>query len=154
VARLAAAILLVAPAAALAQALPPENAIVALVNAARAQAGLNPLVSEAKLGRVAIAHATDMARRSFVGHVGSDGAGMIERVVRAGYGYSFVAENVAGGQPTAAAAVATWMASGGHRRNLLAPEATQVGVGHAVENGRTPKYGDYWVIVLGAPAPR
>jgi len=93
-----------------------------------------------------------MARNSFVGHVGSDGAGMIERALRAGYGYAYIAENVAGGQKSAETAMASWMSSGGHRRNILAPEATQMGVGHAIEGGRAPKYGAYWVIVLGAPA--
>jgi uncharacterized protein YkwD len=78
---------------------------------------------------------------------------MIDRALRGGYGYAYIAENVAGGQKTPETAVASWMSSGGHRRNILAPEATQIGVGHAVEGGRAPKYGTYWVIVLGAPAP-
>ncbi len=146
-----AALLIALPLAALAQGA-AETALIAQVNAARAQAGLKPVVAEARLTRVAAAHAADMAKNGFVGHAGSDGAGMIERTLRAGYGYAYIAENVAGGQPNAQAALATWLASGSHRRNLLAPEATQCGVGHAVEGGRTPKYGDYWVIVLGAPA--
>ena len=148
---IATALLLAAPLAT-AQVAPPEAAVVTLVNAERVKAGLKPVVAEPRLARVAAAHAADMARNSFVGHVGSDGAGMIERTLRAGYGYAYIAENVAGGQKSAATAVASWMSSGGHRRNILAPEATQMGVGHAIEGGRVPKYGEYWVIVLGAPS--
>ena len=148
---IALALLLAAPIAT-AQTAPPEAAILTLVNAERTKAGLKPVVAEPRLARIAAAHATDMARNSFVGHVGSDGAGMIERALRGGYGYAFIAENVAGGQKSPQTAVASWMSSGGHRRNILAPEATQMGAGHAVERGRAPKYGDYWVIVLGAPA--
>jgi uncharacterized protein YkwD len=148
---IATALLLAAPLAPAAQLAPPETTVVALVNAERVKAGLKPVVAEPRLARIAAAHAADMARNSFVGHVGSDGAGMIERALRAGYGYAYIAENVAGGQKSAETAMASWMSSGGHRRNILAPEATQMGVGHAIEGGRAPKYGAYWVIVLGAP---
>jgi uncharacterized protein YkwD len=148
---IATALLLAAPLAT-AQVAPPEATIVTLVNAERAKAGLKPVVAEPRLARIAAGHAADMARHSFVGHVGSDGAGMIERALRGGYGYAYIAENVAGGQKTAETAVASWMSSGGHRRNILAPEATQMGAGHAIEGGRAPKYGTYWVIVLGTPA--
>jgi uncharacterized protein YkwD len=148
---IAAALLLAAPLAT-AQAPPPEATIVILVNTERAKAGLKPVAAEPRLARIAAAHAADMAQHSFVGHVGSDGADMIERALRGGYGYAYIAENVAGGQKSAETAVASWMSSGGHRRNILAPEATQMGVGHAIEGGRAPKYGAYWVIVLGAPA--
>jgi uncharacterized protein YkwD len=148
---IAIALLLAAPVGN-AQPAPPEAAVLTLVNAERAKAGLKPVVAEPRLARIASAHAADMARKSFVGHAGSDGAGMIDRALRGGYGYAYIAENVAGGQKTPETAVASWMSSGGHRRNILAPEATQIGVGHAVEGGRAPKYGTYWVIVLGAPA--
>lgn len=149
---LVATFVIAAPVTLLAQTV-PESALIAQVNVVRAKAGLPPCAGETRLGRIAAAHAADMARHAFVGHVGSDGAGMIERALRAGYGYAYIAENVAAGQRNAETAVATWMASGGHRRNLLAPEASQCGVGHSIEVGRVPKYGDYWVIVLGHPAP-
>ena len=83
---IATALLLAAPLAT-AQVAPPETAIITLVNAERVRAGLKPVAAEPRLAHIAAAHAADMARNSFVGHVGSDGAGMIERALRAGYGY-------------------------------------------------------------------
>lgn len=53
-------------------------------------------------------------------------------------------ENVAGGQPSASAVVSAWLASRGHRRNLLDPAFQLTGVGCVVDTrGRR-----WWVQVF------
>jgi len=49
---------------------------------------------------------------------------------------SRAAENLARGYPTADSTVAAWMASPGHRANILDPALTQVGVAAVYASGR------------------
>ncbi len=123
--------------------------VIVLINAERAARGLGPLTREARLEAAAAAHAADMAANDFVGHVGSDGADLVERLERVSYGWSACGEVVAGGQPSPAAVVAAWMASDGHRAVLLGSRYTDVGVGRATS--AASRYGIYWVAVLAAP---
>ncbi|MFZ9627773.1 MAG: CAP domain-containing protein [Ilumatobacteraceae bacterium] len=82
-------------------------------------------------------------------HVGPDGSTLYTRVAAAGYvGYTSVSENVAAGQLDAATVMGSWMASSGHRANILYPTFTQVGAGRsdALVDGVTVPY---WVLDLG-----
>jgi uncharacterized protein YkwD len=71
---------------------------------------------------VARAHAVDMARRGFFSHYAPEGTGPGDRARHFGIRYTALAENLArvrnSGDP-AALAVAGWIESPGHRRNLL-----------------------------------
>ena len=58
-----------------------------------------------------------------------------------GISYRRAAENIAGGQPTPAAVVNSWMNSSGHRANILDGNLRKIGVGYA----RGGQYGTYWV---------
>lgn len=113
----------------------------ALLNAVRAQNGLPALSQNAKLTAAAAAHAQDMARVGFFSHSGSDNSTVGERVRAQGYNYCYVAENIALGQPTAEAVMASWMNSEGHRRNNLSPNGVDYGAARAD--------GNYWVLVFG-----
>jgi len=70
----------------------------ALLNAARARNGLPPLARSRQLTAAAEVHARDMARNRFFSHTGSDRSSVGQRVQRQGYGFCFVAENIAQGQ--------------------------------------------------------
>lgn len=116
------------------------------VNTQRRERGLVALVLDERLTQAAAAHARDLVRRGTLGHRGSDGSTLGQRVTRAGYNWSTVAENLA--LTTAASprgVVALWMKSRGHRKNLLNREVTQMGLAHI----RT-----IWVLVLARPARR
>lgn len=132
--------------------LPPRadalrDAVLAQVNAERAGQGLRPLTTAPALTNAAQAHACDSATRNRMGHDGSDGSTLATRVKREGYRFREVAENVAQGYPSADAVMQGWMASTGHRRNILSPGVQQVGVGIAIGSN-----GDlHWVLNLGAP---
>ncbi len=112
-----------------------------LLNAERKAKGLPVLSQSAKLTKAAEAHAGDMARKRFFDHTGSDRSSVSDRVKRQGYGYCFVAENIAQGYQSAEAVMADWMKSRGHRRNNLDRRAQEFGAARAK--------GDYWVLVLG-----
>ena len=107
------------------------------------------LKQAAALERAALAHAQDMAARSYIGHKGRDGSMPADRVTRAGYAWVSVAENVAAGQTTAEEVVNTWLASPGHCANLMSSRYSDTGVAYAA----TPasEKGIYWVQVFAAP---
>lgn len=71
-----------------------------------------------------------------------------ERLVNAGYTpWTRLFENIGRGQSTATGAVADWLGSPPHCRNLLRDNVRHVGVGHAVSaSGQT-----YWTVSLGEP---
>jgi len=143
------AALLAAPA--LAQTPPPDPAArgapvseaLVPINAARAAEGLPPLTIEAHLQAAAVKHAQDMARQGYFDHTGRDGSSFSQRIAAEGYSVCYGAENIALGYPDAAAAVAGWLQSAGHRRNVLLRQATHLGVGRAEAHGRA-----YWVALF------
>jgi uncharacterized protein YkwD len=120
-----------------------------LVNDLRLRQGLQPLSISRELTRAAQLHAEDLARQGQLSHFGSDRSTPLDRVRRAGYRPRMAAENIAGGQATIAEAIRSWRESDGHNRNLLLPDATQMGVALAQD----PRGGgrSYWTLVLGAP---
>ena len=126
---------------------PTEQEIVNLVNQERAKAGLHPLTVSAELTLSARRYSAYMAQANFFGHVGPDGSTLVTRDTAAGYtGWTYLAENLAAGQPTPRAAVDGWLASPSHRANIFSPYVYETGVGYAA--GGT--YGHYWTQEFGA----
>jgi uncharacterized protein YkwD len=112
-------------------ALTPEEAearILALINRDRKLAGVAPLAADDRLTAIARAHTHDMVDHDFVGHVSPRTGNTLERVRRAGLAPSFVSENVGRGY-TADEAEQGFMASPGHRANIVDPRPHRVGVG-------------------------
>jgi len=101
------------------------------MNAERAKAGLQPLKLSAPISAVAHAYACEAAARQDIGHVGSDGSKLSERLRRGGITASMVAENNAMFYRTPEAAMAAWMASPHHRENIMRANARFVGIGQA-----------------------
>lgn len=90
-----------------------------------------------------------MVSDAFFGHEDPrTGHGPGERAVAGRYAFYSVGENLAAGQESAAEAVKVWMESPAHRRIILDPKWTQVGI--AVRTGG--EYGIYWVQEFGDPA--
>jgi uncharacterized protein YkwD len=109
--------------------------LLALVNDRRRTAGVPPLPANARLTAAAQGWAEAMARSGVLGH-----GDFVGRIRAAGYLGMVLSENVAAGQQTAADVVADWMASPGHRANLLNLSFTDVGFGRA---------GNFWVADFG-----
>lgn len=132
-----------------------EAEVVALVNDARAQYGLHPLVTNAALTSAARKHSQDMADNDFFSHVGSDGSGFVTRLQREGYvNLCAGGENIAAGQTLPEAVVSAWMNSPGHRANILNAKFRDIGVGYIYEPDDTfPSgwgYRHYWTQDFGS----
>ncbi|MGN9790793.1 CAP domain-containing protein [Streptomyces sp. OZ13] len=105
--------------------------VVALVNSERSKAGCSPVTLNAKLSKAAQDHSEDMAAHRNMSHTGSDGSDAGARITRAGYSWSTYGENVAYGYATPESVMAAWMASPGHKRNILDCGFKEIGVGLA-----------------------
>jgi uncharacterized protein YkwD len=116
-------------------------------NAERSRRGLRALEPDARPQEAAQRHAADMARGDIMAHEGRDGSLAPERAERAGYRWTTVSENVAAGYPDPETVVAGWMASPGHRANILDASVRHVGVGYAYRTDTRMHY--YWVMVFG-----
>lgn len=102
-----------------------------MINARRSEHGLAPLVWAGALAVAAQAHADDLANRNRGGHVGSDGAQLRERLRRAGYDASWASENWANSRGIEHAFSLWWNEppNGAHRRNILGPNYSEIGIG-------------------------
>ena len=106
-----------------------EARLLALINSDRAGAGLTTLAWDPTLARMARAHAADMAAAGRISHLSSaDGASFETRLGRSELRVRAAAENVARDRDVTSAHQSL-MASPGHRKNLLDPDLTAVGLG-------------------------
>ena len=135
------------------------RAVLCLHNLERRAHGLRPLRKSRVLHRAALRHARDMVRKHYFGHIEFGGRTVIDRVARAGYGrgrYS-AGENIFYGmppRPTPARVVAAWMASAGHRHNLLNPAWRDLGIGAIMRPPFGGRGGVTVVAVFGAHGAR
>ncbi|WP_162787252.1 CAP domain-containing protein [Notoacmeibacter marinus] len=111
------------------------------VNRLRADKGLPPLSRDGGLVRAAQKQAEAMAARETMSH--SAGGNFAARV-RPYYRGQHYAENIAAGQTTLGAAVASWIQSPPHRRNILNKHMRAYGIASAKSAGGTR----YWAMVL------
>jgi uncharacterized protein YkwD len=118
--------------------------ILTRVNAERAKAGCKAVVLDPRLTAAAAGHAQDMATNDYFSHTSRDGRTFVDRIKAQGYPVPR-SENIAAGQPTVTAVMDAWMASAGHRANIL--DCTAVAMGAASAKGGT--YGIYWVQDFG-----
>jgi uncharacterized protein YkwD len=111
-------------------------ATLCLINREREGSGESPLAVNARLERVAQKHSQDMASGDYFDHVGPRGDTPASRMRAAGYlsgsgGYE-IGENIAWGTlwlATPRSIVAGWMASAGHRANILDGYFRDTGIG-------------------------
>ncbi|MEV3987821.1 CAP domain-containing protein [Streptomyces sp. NPDC049837] len=118
--------------------------IVALVNAARARAGCPPLRVDSRLRGAAQGHADDMADRDYYAHNNPEGRDAGDRMEAAGYNWRTWGENIHRGPRDPARAVRDWLASAGHRKNIVNCEFKDIGVGVNLRSN-----GPWWVQNFG-----
>lgn len=124
-----------------------QAALLRGVNTVRAEVRLPPLTWNGRLAEAAARHATDLQSCGRLSHEGCDGSGLPQRLDRAGYRYRAAAENLALCACDADGVVSLWLASDGHRRNLLNPAVTELGADTRVDV--TDPRRALWVLVLG-----
>ena len=134
-----------------------ENAALSLINSARTKAGCAALAINPKLQSAASGHAKAMARQNFFSHTGKNGSTAKSRINAAGYGWSAIAENIAAGQTSAKEVVSTWLASAGHKKNMMNCTYTETGLAVVYQDDDAPISGHqypfryYWVQTFGRP---
>ena len=111
------------------------------VNIARMAHGLLPLARHDGLATSAQVWAEHLRDTNTFEH-----GAWAERISEHYAHWRTIGENIAGGYTTAQDAVAAWMASEGHRANILNADFEEAGVGYA-EGGY---YGKYYVMDYGA----
>lgn len=117
------------------------QSILEMVNAERDRRGLAPMTWHDQVAVAALAHSTDMAARGVMSHTGSDGSNAGDRLRRAGFAWTAWGENIAAGFDSGAAVFDAWMASPGHRNQILG-NFTYVGIAAVAAPNGTP----YWTM--------
>lgn len=117
-----------------------EHDVIELTNQQRANNGLQPLRAEWETSRVARHKSRDMAESGYFGHTSPSYGSPFEMLDDFGVQSNGAGENIAAGQRTPEAVVQAWMDSSGHRKNILNPNFTHIGVGYH----KGGQYGVYW----------
>jgi len=128
-----------------------EADILAGVNKERVAAGLAPLQIDAALVAVARERSADMVQQGYFGHVSPSGETAFLLLDRYGIPYGWAGENLARNnypdEECVFVAVRDWMASEGHRENILNVHYTAIGVGAAVDSSGMK----YFTLVFTGP---
>ncbi|MEG6616990.1 CAP domain-containing protein [Peptococcaceae bacterium 1198_IL3148] len=115
-----------------------QSKVVELVNQERSKAGLQPGVVKADLTNVAQLKAEDMANNNYFSHTSPTYGSPFDMMKQFGINYSYAGENIAVGYSTPESVMEGWMNSEGHKKNILNPNFTEIGVGFTTN-------GYYWV---------
>ena len=114
-----------------------ENEVIRLVNEIRVKNGLNTLVADWELSRVARYKSQDMKDNNYFSHTSPVYGSPFNMMKNFGISYKTAAENIAKGQKSPQAVVNAWMNSSGHRANILNASFKKIGVGYVAS-------GNYW----------
>lgn len=105
-----------------------EAKMLVLVNEERRKAGLDTLVADTALRKVALAHSADMFVRGYFAHYTPEGKDPFDRMRDAHIRFYLAGENLALAQ-TLSIAHEGLMNSPGHRENILRPGFERLGIG-------------------------
>jgi uncharacterized protein YkwD len=114
-----------------------ETGILAQLNRVRLAHGLVPLRLNPQLSTAARRHSSAMVARGFFAHESLDGSPFWKRVRDyygpGGQGQWSVGENLLWSSPdiSPSGALKVWMASAGHRKNILTPSWREIGIAAA-----------------------
>ena len=107
---------------------PEERALLELMNAERARLGLDSLELDPKLVDLARKKSKDLADHDVFSHDSPTYGSPRDMLKASNVKFVFMGENLAGGS-SAGETLSMWMASQGHRDNILNPAFTHAGVG-------------------------
>jgi uncharacterized protein YkwD len=112
-----------------------EESVLCLINERRAGAGLAPVRLNVKLGQAAAGHSNDMVQNGFFSHTSPSRGSFIDRISATGYMKGarswLVGENLVWGSgdlSTPASMVEAWLESPPHRANLLRDRYREIGL--------------------------
>ena len=111
--------------------------ILDLINQGREEAGLPALTLNPVLNQAAAAKAEDMILKRYFAHISPEGVKPWYWFKRVGYDYAYAGENLASGFTDPTELVDSWMASPGHRANILSPYYSDLGLGVIAAGNKT-----------------
>jgi uncharacterized YkwD family protein len=106
------------------------NQVFSLVNKERAKAKLKPLASDASLSAMALVKAKDMYNNGYFNHTSPTYGSPFNMMKLYGIKYNYAGENIAKGQRTPQEVMTAWMNSPGHKKNILSPNFTKIGIAY------------------------
>ncbi|WP_461673481.1 CAP domain-containing protein [Priestia megaterium] len=107
-----------------------EQKVVDLVNQEREKQGLKPLTLNKELSDVARTKSKDMMDKGYFDHNSPTYGSPFDMMKQFGIEYTTAGENIAKGQQSPEDVMNAWMNSDGHRKNILNPDFTEIGVGY------------------------
>ncbi len=110
-----------------------DPAVISLTNLERKSQGLLALKPNSDLAKAASFKAADMFADDYWAHFAPDGTSPWHWFGLVGYEYTWAGENLARDFATSSGVVTAWMASSGHRANILNSNFTEIGV--SVDDG-------------------
>lgn len=122
-----------------------QTALLTHTNSNRTANGLPAFTYNSKLASAAQSKANHMIDNDYWAHVAPGGTTPWFFFDQAGYAYLVAGENLAYGFDTSLGVVNGWMASPGHRDNILLPAYEEVGFG--IANGASYQGGENTVVV-------
>lgn len=114
-----------------------EQKVVDLTNQERAKNGLPALKVDLSLSKMARDKSQDMSTNHYFSHTSPTYGSPFDMMKKYGITYRYAGENIAMGQRTPEEVVTAWLNSEGHRKNILSPNFTYIGVGYVAN-------GNYW----------
>ncbi|MEM9213447.1 MAG: CAP domain-containing protein [Cyanobacteria bacterium P01_F01_bin.150] len=129
------------------------NEVLELTNVERRNKGLSGLTLNQRLNSAAQTQSKGLAEGDVFSHTSGPTGTLAERLQDKGYDYAAAGENIAAGQSSAKQVVREWMESPSHRKNILDPDFTELGVGYFFLENDTGNinYNHYWTQNFGTP---
>lgn len=110
---------------------------------------LPPFQTDSRLQKAAQDYANLMGSRGLYGHEIGPGTDFKSRIFAVGYNNS-AGENIGVGYSSIEKALAGWMNSSGHRKNMLKRNYSVAGLAYGFNtSGKNPRYTHYWVLIMG-----
>jgi uncharacterized protein YkwD len=131
-----------------------DAAVVAATNAIRRSHGLDPLRSNQGLAAAADQHSRSMGKAGFFAHESADGTAFWKRVqnyyAQGSASYWAVGENIIWASPDLSVdeAMKAWMASPGHRENILEKDWREIGCSSFRVDSAPGVYGGRKVVLI------
>lgn len=121
-----------------------------LTNIERENHQLAPFTLSASLSAVAHKKSENMLNKEYFSHTSPDYGTPFDMMATFGIDFRMAAENIAAGYATEESVVEGWMNSDGHRKNILNPSLSTIGIGF-VNNPNARSYSTYWTQMFITP---
>ncbi len=119
------------------------------LNTIRRQHLLPEFTIDSRLQKAAQDHANLMGSKGLYGHKIGPGTDFKSRIFAVGYNNSS-GENLGVGYGSIDEALAGWLKSPDHKRNMMKPGYTLAGLAYGFNtSGKNPRFTHYWVLIMG-----